>query len=167
MRVMVPSFLICGLLAVAPALAQEIPASAPVSPPSIERTCWPAAPTTVNIELRDGSRRRGSLLCLGPDALTVSGKSFVERIALDDVRAVKRPPDSLLDGTLKGAAVGALLMGICAGSCPMEYVLRSTAGYALIGAAIDAIDTHAETLYAPSGHPGVRMGIRVPLGGRR
>jgi len=60
---------------------------------------------------------------------------------------------------LKGAAVGLVIVALCAGECEAEYVLRGTLGYAAIGGAIDALQGNNKTIYQRQ--PGAAVAWRV------
>jgi len=88
--------------------------------------------------------RTGTLLCMGPEEIMLTGSGT---LPLSTIRQIAKPRDSALDGVLKGAAVGLVILVFCAPDCPGEYVIRSTIGYALIGGAIDAAQGNNKTIY--------------------
>lgn len=133
----------------APALAQS----------SAEPQCLPLNHLgQVVVTTADGTIRRGSLLCLGVGELVLAERTAVERFRLDEVRHVRKAADPVWDGALKGAAFGLLplLFG-----CPAECVLRSVAAYGLLGSALDAIDTHTDTIYESRDTKRASVGVRV------
>ena len=74
-----------------------------------------------------GPARTGTLLCMGPEEIMLTGSGA---LPLSAIRQIAKPRDSALDGVLKGAAVGLVILVFCAPDCPGEYVIRSTLGYA-------------------------------------
>jgi len=129
--------LVLSLLAIAsPAAAQ----SAPPSP------CVPSSHVDkVIVTMADRTIRRGSLLCIGADELMMAGEAGINRFQLDEVWKVRKAADPIWDGALKGAAFGLLPLIF---GCPAQCILRTTAGYGLLGLAIDAIDTNRDSLYS-------------------
>jgi len=85
----------------------------------------------VVVHLDDRPARKGTLLCMGPE----------------EIQKIEKPRDSTFDGMLKGAAVGLIIVALCAGECEAEYVLRATLGYAAIGTAVDALRGNNKTIY--------------------
>lgn len=134
------TFLILSLLAiVSPAWAQ----STPDEPPS---PCVPSSHIDkVVVTMADRTIRKGSLLCIGVDELMLAGEAGVNRFHLDEVWKVRKAADPIWDGALKGAAFGLLPLIF---GCPAQCILRTTAGYGLLGLAIDAIDTNRDSLYS-------------------
>jgi hypothetical protein len=107
--------------------------------------CWPVTSRDqVVVHLDDGPARKGTLLCMGPAEVMLTGSGT---LPLSTIRQIAKPRDSALDGVLKGAAVGLVILVFCAPDCPGEYVIRSTIGYALIGGAIDAAQGNNKTIY--------------------
>jgi hypothetical protein len=147
------TLLVIGALMVSSAASAQT-AAAPPGP------CWPSSHIDkVVVHLADGSTSRGSLLCFGIEDLTVVEKSAVHRFRLEDVREVRKAADPVWDGALKGASVGLVMLVF---GCPAECVLRMSAGYALLGTLLDAIDTNADSVYRPGGgkHASVRFRVR-------
>jgi hypothetical protein len=146
------ALLIAGMLAMsAPAWAQ--------SSNEVPSPCLPSSHIDkVVVTMADGSARRGSLLCLGVDELTLAGADVVERFRLEDVWKIRKAADPLWDGALKGAAIGLLPLVF---GCPAECVIRTTAAYGLLGLAIDAVDTNRDTLYRSRGAQKSAIGLRV------
>ncbi len=107
--------------------------------------CWPVTSRErVVVTMDTGPARTGTLLCMGPEEIMLTGSGT---LPLSTIRQIAKPRDSALDGMLKGAAVGLVILVFCAPDCPGEYVIRSTIGYALIGGAIDAAQGNNKTIY--------------------
>jgi len=107
--------------------------------------CWPVTSRErVVVTMDTGPARTGTLLCMGPEEIMLTGSG---KLPLSTTRQIAKPRDSALDGVLKGAAVGLVILVFCAPDCPGEYVIRSTIGYALIGGAIDAAQGNNKTIY--------------------
>ena len=107
--------------------------------------CWPVTSRErVVVSMDTGPVRTGTLLCMGPEEIMLTGSGT---LPLSTIRQIAKPRDSALDGVLKGAAVGLVILVFCAPDCPGEYVIRSTIGYALIGGAIDAAQGNNKTIY--------------------
>ena len=107
--------------------------------------CWPVTSRErVVVTMDTGPARTGTLLCMGPEEIMLTGSG---KLPLSTIRQIAKPRDSALDGVLKGAAVGLVILVFCTPDCPGEYVIRSTIGYALIGGAIDAAQGNNKTIY--------------------
>ena len=107
--------------------------------------CWPVTSRDrVVVNMDDGSARTGTLLCMGPEEIMLTGSGT---FPLSTIRQISKPRDSYLDGMLKGAAVGLVILVFCSPDCPGEYVMRATLGYALIGGTIDALQGNNKTIY--------------------
>jgi hypothetical protein len=111
--------------------------------------------------MADGTTRRGALLCLGTEEFTLAEQRSVSRWRLDEVERISKAPDPVWDGALKGASAGLVMLVLCGGDCPAEMILRTTAGYALLGVTLDAIDTNRDTIYGPSRAKRASIGFRV------
>jgi hypothetical protein len=98
----------------------------------------------VVVHMDEGPARTGTLLCMGPEEIMLAGSGT---LPLSKIQKIQKPRDSALDGMLKGAAVGLVILAFCAGECEAEYVLRSTLGYAAIGATLDALQGNNKTIY--------------------
>jgi hypothetical protein len=132
--------------------AQSLPAT------NATPDCWPSNHIDkVVVEMADGTTRRGSLLCLGADGLTLAEQQSVARFRLDDVRQIRKAADPVWDGAAKGAAVSLVLLAFCTNHCPAEVILRTAVGYGVFGLVLDAIDTNTNTIYRPS--PGKRLAL--------
>ena len=139
MRVLLTIGLLLGVAA--SAFAQE-PTLGTVMGPS---GCWPVTSRErVVVTMDTGPARTGTLLCMGPEEIVLTGGGA---LPLSKILKISKPRDSALDGVLKGAAVGLVILVFCAPDCPGEYVIRSTIGYALIGGAIDAAQGNNKTIY--------------------
>ena len=107
--------------------------------------CWPVTSRDrVVVVMDEGPARTGTLLCMGPEEIMLTGSGV---LPLSSVRQISRPRDSALDGVLKGAAVGLVILVFCLPDCPGEYVARATLGYAVIGGTIDALQGNNKTIY--------------------
>lgn len=124
--------------------------------------CWPSNHIDkVVVEMADGTTRRGSLLCLGADGLTLAEKPSVGRFRLNDVRQIRKAADPVWDGAAKGAAVSLVLLAFCTSHCPAEVILRTALGYGVFGLVLDAIDTNTDTIYRPSAGKRLAFGFHV------
>lgn len=120
-------------------------------------TCWPVTSRDqVVVHMDDGPARKGTLLCMGPEEILLTGSGT---LPLSRIQKIQKPRDSELDGMLKGAAVGLIIVALCAGECEPEYILRATLGYAAIGATIDALQGNDKTIYQRP-RPAVRFRLR-------
>jgi hypothetical protein len=107
--------------------------------------CWPVTSRDhVVVHMDEGPARRGTLLCMGPEEIVLTGSGT---LPLGKIQKIQKPRDSTVDGMLKGAAVGLMIVALCAGECEGEYVLRATLGYAAIGATIDALQGNNTIIY--------------------
>jgi hypothetical protein len=118
--------------------------------------CWSLATKgEVVITRTDGTSVKDTVLCIGRDQVVLAKAGS---IAIDTVRQISKPRDGVWDGVLKGASVGLFALVLCMPDCPAEPILRITAGYAVVGAAIDAAQGNNMTIFkrgAPS------LGFRV------
>jgi len=110
------------------------------------------------VQMADGSTRRGTLLCLGTEDLTLAEQSAVGRFRLADVRRIRKAPDAIWDGALIGAAIGVIPLVF---GCPAECVLRVAGAYGLLGLAVDAISSNMDTIYRPTAGKRAAVGFRV------
>ena len=137
-------------------------ASAQTTASGASPECWPSSHIDkVVVEMADGTKKTGSLLCLGSEMLTLAQKQAIQPLRLDDVRRIRKAPDPVWDGAAKGASIGLVMLVLCGGHCSGEALLRTTAAYGLFGAALDAIDSHADTIYRPAAGRRVAAGFRV------
>jgi hypothetical protein len=110
--------------------------------------------TRVTVRLLDRADRiKGELISLGPDAVRLRVKDEEMTIPLDRVQEVRTGADSVLDGALKGAALGAI---VCVLGCgqgadspgQVPFIVMGAAfGYGGIGALIDWAHPNRETLF--------------------
>jgi hypothetical protein len=127
------------------AFAQQPDREVRLKPDTTSSGCWPVTSRDrVVVVMDEGPARTGTLLCMGPEEIMLTGSGV---LPLSSVRQISRPRDSALDGMLKGAAVGLVILVLCAPDCPGEYVARATLGYALIGGTIDALQGNNKTIY--------------------
>ena len=134
------------------------------TPPATDapKQCFPSSHIDkVVVQMADGTTRRGSLLCMGAEDFTLVGKQAVGQIRLEDVRQIRKAADPVWDGAAKGASVSLIMLILCAGHCPAAEVARVAAAYGLLGLALDAIDTNADTIYRPSAGKRAAVGFRV------
>jgi hypothetical protein len=107
--------------------------------------CWPVTSRDrVIVHTDEGAPRTGTLLCMGPEEIMLTGSGV---LPLSTIRQITKPRDSYVDGMLKGAAVGLVILVFCAPDCPAEYVMRSTLAYATIGGVIDGLQGNNKTIY--------------------
>jgi hypothetical protein len=119
--------------------------------------CWPVTSRDrVVVQVDQGPARTGTLLCMGPEEIVLTGSGT---LPLSSVRQISKPRDSELDGVLKGAAVGLVILLFCANDCEAEYVLRATLGYAAIGGVIDALQGNENVIYRRE--PRAAVGFRL------
>ena len=119
--------------------------------------CWPVTSRDrVVVKMDEGPARTGTLLCMGPEAIMLTG---IGALPLDRIRQISKPKDGALDGVLKGAAVGLVILAFCAPDCPAEYVVRSTLAYATIGGVMDALQGNGKTIYRRE--PKAAVGFKV------
>ena len=119
MRVLLAIALLLGVTS--SALAQQAP-EVRLKPDATEATivgssgCWPVTSRDrVVVQMDEGSARTGTLLCMGPEEIMLTGNGT---LPLSRIRQISKPRDSTLDGVLKGAAVGLLILAFCAPDCP-------------------------------------------------
>ncbi len=142
---------------------------------------WPglakAELSTVYVLDDTGVEASGKLLRLDPDSLVLLIGDTERRFDAARVKRIEKRGDSLRNGALIGAVVGAAIgflgMGMAdcpgdgGGSCPgfrTAGVLISTGFYAAIGTGIDALVVGRTTLYeAPAASP---RSARMPHRGR-
>ena len=107
--------------------------------------CWPlTSRERVVVDMDDGSARVGTLLCMGPEEIVLTGSGS---LPLSTIREISKPRDGILDGVLKGAAVGLVIVALCFGECEAEDLARATLGYAAIGGLIDSLQGNNKTIY--------------------
>ena len=110
-----------------------------------EAGCWPVTSRDrVVVQMDEGPARTGTLMCMGPEEIMLTGSGV---LPLSRIRQISKPRDSYIDGMLKGAAVGLVILAFCAPDCPGEYVARATLGYATLGGMIDGLQGNNKTIY--------------------
>ena len=126
-------------------LGVALPAAAQTGSVSGPSGCWPmTSRDRVVVHVDDGPALKGTLLCMGPEEIMLTGSGT---LPLSMIQKIEKPRDGTLDGMLKGAAVGLVLLLFCVNECEGEYVLRATLGYAAMGATIDALQGNNKTIY--------------------
>jgi hypothetical protein len=122
-------------------------------------SCFPLATKgEVVVTRTDGSRLKDTVLCMGRDQVVLATAGSVP---LDSIRRIAKPRDSVVDGVLKGAGAGLVLVVLCAPHCGgAEPVIRVTAGYALLGGIIDAAQGNGTTIYRKGAGPSLAWRIR-------
>jgi hypothetical protein len=134
-----------------------------------------ALPPTVYVDHVSGEESLGRIVRVDADAIVLATAGVEHRIAMAEVRRVQVRGDSLRDGAVAGAlvglAAGLLSTGLwdCDGPCAGQKTVvlaYSSAVYAAIGTAFDAMHTGRRTVYRrPKGRPVVRAGVgRGPRG---
>ena len=115
-------------------------------------------PGAVYVRSVDGAERRGQLLRLGPDSLTILEQGTSHDIRLTDITRI----DARGDSVKNGAIIGAIVLGAwCALICPQgldgysdnqfPYVLGvNIALGAAVGAGIDGMHVGRTIIYQPS-----------------
>jgi hypothetical protein len=122
--------------------------------------CQPVVPTRVVLTATDGARNTGTLLCLGAATVALLDEGGVTRRPLPDVRRIVTPGDGVIDGLLKGSAIGVLLWGALCHECDGSYRAQGILAYALLGVTLDALHSHRRTIYAGPGRAAVRLRVR-------
>ena len=143
---------LCVGLGAVPASAQ-VPADTPSALASL------AVPPLVYVDRGSGEEALGRIVRIEPDAIVLSTGGVEHRIPLAEVARVQVRGDSLRNGAVAGAlvglAAGLLTTGVwdCAGGCAGQqavFLAYSTAIYAAIGTAFDAMHTGRRTVYRRS-----------------
>jgi hypothetical protein len=149
--------LVCGAPAGAQTAAADNP---PATTTAAAASCRPFdTPPFVIVTMRDGSRLRGTMLCLGSDVeLATGGK--LSRTPLDVVAKISEPRDPIWEGPVVGAALGGLFWALCGSGCDAGYMLRATADYALIGLVMDATTSNNKTFYKGGPRPSLSFRVR-------
>jgi len=116
----------------------------------------------------DGTERRGQLLQLGPDSLTMLEQGTRHEIRLADITRIEARGDSVKNG----AIIGAIVLGSwCALICPqgldgysngqLPYILGvNIALGAAVGAGIDGMHVGRTTIYEAADGSAGRTGFR-------
>ena len=124
------------MLMAAPAGAQETPPA-----------CQPVSPVRVTVTTSAGPSIHGTLLCLTGSEVVLATDGRVTTTALSTVRRIDTRADAAWDGAVKGAIVPLVMWAIFCHECDAEPMLRAVAGYAVIGAVWDSLDTNRKRLY--------------------
>jgi hypothetical protein len=108
-------------------------------------SCWAVAiKGQVVVTMNDGSKQKGTLACLGATEVVLAGSGA---IPIDSIMRIDRPRDGILDGVLKGASVGLVMLALCAPHCSAEGVARVTVAYATFGGILDAAQGNNPTIF--------------------
>lgn len=111
----------------------------------------PRGVARVFVQVADsGEEVRGHLLDLGPAGVTLLVDGMRRTVPIESVLKVQSRGDSLWNGALIGAAIGAVGFALVAseyGDAVVPGALFSTAVWASIGASIDALIPGRTTLY--------------------
>ena len=109
-----------------------------------------------------GEEMAGHLLDLGPSGVTLLVDGVRREVPLESVLRVQTRGDSLWNGTLIGAAVGAVVFALVAseyGDAVYPGALLGTALYASVGASVDALIPGRTTLYRKTPRDALRSGV--------
>jgi hypothetical protein len=156
MRVLVTIALLLGMTS--SAFAQEVPEVRLKLDTPGTAGCWPVTSRDrVVVQMEQGPARAGTLLCMGPEEIMLTGSGM---LPLSGILQISKPRDSYLDGMLKGAAIGLVILAFCAPDCPGEYIMRATLGYATIGGIVDALQGNNKTLYRREPKAAVAFRVR-------
>ncbi len=129
------------LLASSSAHAQTIQTPSP--------SCWAVAiKGQVLVTMTDGSVQKGTLACLGSTEVVLAGSGS---IPIDSILRIDKPRDGILDGVLKGASVGLVMLALCTPHCSGEGVARVTLAYAAFGGILDAAQGNNPTIFRRGG----------------
>jgi hypothetical protein len=129
------------LIASSSADAQTIEASS--------SSCWAVAiKGQVVVTMTDGSVQKGTLACLGTTEVVLAGSGS---IPIDSILRIDKPRDGILDGVLKGASVGLVMLALCTPHCSAEGVARVTVAYATFGGILDAAQGNNPTIFRRGG----------------
>ena len=121
-------------------------------------SCWSVAiKGQVVITMNDGSKQKGTLACLGAAEVVLAGSGAVP---IDSIMRIDKPRDGILDGVLKGASVGLVMLALCAPHCTAEGVARVTVAYATFGGILDAAQGNNLTIFRRSPSPALAWRVR-------
>jgi hypothetical protein len=114
-----------------------------------------SAARSAHVFVIDGERREweGKLLEVASSTLAIEESGSVRRFPLASVRRVDRQGDSIKDGAIKGAVAG-LLIGLTL----QRADVRGMISLGLLGAGIDALHSHKNTIYR-----GQAATVQVPI----
>jgi hypothetical protein len=135
MRVLRSAVIATLLLAAGPAAAQEAP------------PCQPISPVRVTVTTATGPSIQGTLLCLTGTEVVLTVNGQITTTALAGVRRIDTRSDPAWDGAVKGAILPLVMWAIFCHQCDAEPMFRAMAGYAVIGAVWDSLDTNRTRLY--------------------
>ena len=115
--------------------------------------CLPVSPTEqVTVTMADGTTARGTLLCLTNEAVRMLREGQTTETPLDQIRRIQTRADPAWDGAVKGAAIPFVMWAIFShDSESLGWTLRSAAGWAVIGATWDSLQTNKKTIYTGGG----------------
>ena len=120
--------------------------------------CWPSATKGQVVVTRvNGTTMKDTLLCMGRDEVQLATAG---RMPLDSIQRIAKPRDGVLDGVLKGASAGLVVLALCAPHCSAEPVLRITAAYGILGGILDAAQGNNSTIYKKGASPSLAWRIR-------
>ena len=108
-----------------------------------------------------GEEMAGHLLSLGPSGVTLLVDGVRRQVPLESVLRVQTRGDSLWNGALIGAAVGAVAFALVAseyGDAVIPGALLGTALYASVGASVDALIPGRTTIYRKTPRDAFRSG---------
>jgi hypothetical protein len=112
-------------------------------------SCWAVSiKGQVVVTMTDGSVQKGTLACLGATEAVLAGTG---PIPIDSILRIDKPRDGILDGVLKGASFGLVMLVLCAPHCTAEPVIRVTVAYASLGAILDAAQGNNVTIFRRGG----------------
>jgi len=121
-------------------------------------SCWPVATKgQVVVTRANGTTVKDTLLCMGRDEVQLATAG---RVPLDSIQRIAKPRDGVLDGVLKGASVGLVVLALCSPNCGAEPVLRVTAAYGILGGILDAAQGNNTTIYKRGAGPSLAWRIR-------
>jgi hypothetical protein len=115
--------------------------------------------TDISLVEADGTVREGKLVAAGPDGVTMQFASGTRAFKVDQIASAERLKDGVGDGALKGAIFGVFL-GLVTHSTRADFWVSSIAVYSGIGLALDAAQTHRETLYRAPPRPSLSLSFR-------
>jgi hypothetical protein len=115
--------------------------------------------TDISLVEADGTVREGRLVAAGPDGVTMKFAAGTRVFRADQITSAERLKDRVGDGALKGAIVGVFL-GLVTQSTRADFWFSSIAIYSGIGFALDAAQTHRETLYRAPPRPSMSLSFR-------
>ena len=122
--------------------------------------CVPVATRGQVIVTRvNGTRVKDTLLCMGRDEVQLAAAG---RVPLDSIQRIVTPRDGVLDGVLKGASVGLLVLAFCVPHCDAHDagpLLRVSVVSGIVGALLDAAQGNNTTIYK-KGESSVALQIR-------